>query len=148
MNKINLVKKYLLGNGKLLGNHLEQLHGRFSNEWVVRGDIVEFVVKISHLKKIYRWEFEGENFYSVNGGSISITPELNKNEIETKRRRSEVAPEDLEIYDYVKQYFLHDGEQISDVLSRASKKFKKPEKNIEEIYLKVDGIIYMNRKKL
>lgn len=48
----------------------------------------------------------------------------------------------MRIYNFVKQYHLEEGQPIEIVLDKANKEFGLPQGDIEEIFIKVDKLLY------
>jgi hypothetical protein len=141
---ISTIKEYVLSNGQKLGIFLESKHSQFRHEWDQTGNVVVFMVYVPGLRSpnIYRWELQGENIYATNGAASELTPELDKRKQEIEERKRAVSVELLRIYNFVKQYHLQEDQPIELVLDKASKEFGLSPGEIEEIYLKVDKILY------
>ena len=143
---IEQVKNYITKNGEKLSVLLEKKHSNFQTEWVQSGNVITFQVSIKGLRspKIYRWEIEGDKIFSTNGGAITVTPELNKQNQKLEDKRSLVPVEQLRIYNYIKQYHLEEDNPIEVVLDNASKEFGLSQGEIEEIFIKVDKQLYID----
>ncbi|TCN22741.1 hypothetical protein [Mesobacillus foraminis] len=141
---INTVKEYKLQNGEKLGNYLENEYASFKTEWSQIGNVVTFLVYVPGLRSpnIFKWEVKGDSIYSTNESAITVTPELNKTNLEIAENRNFIRGEDLMIHNYVKENYRENSQPIEVVFDEASKEFGLPQEDIEAIYLKVENTSY------
>ncbi|MEH7475604.1 hypothetical protein V7158_28285 [Priestia megaterium] len=141
---LNKLKNHQSVKGVTVKQYLQGKHP--DGRWIEKGDEIIYQAQYAHLSLDYVWKIINGEFEATSGRAAELTPDLNKRSREIQANREQVPKNELEIYDYIKDDSEGDDEIIKESFKKASEKFGVSEEEAEEIYIKVDHLIYLQLK--
>jgi hypothetical protein len=149
LSKLEIVQNYQV-KGTTIKNYLEEKHKGFDNGWTVEDDVVIFyfspTIKIQdnplRSPAEYIWRIEGEKIISISGKANELTPELDERKQEIETRKQSISTDELTIYNFIMNEDVSSDSEFLTAFEKASVVFGLTPSKIEEIYLKIDRILY------
>jgi len=134
------IKEYKLSSGKTVR---ERLESEFPDGvWQCDGTTLEFIHKVSGLKRIYKWGLGEDGITALSASASKITPELNPHNATYEENRKKIKPIELEVYDYFNDLFAQDYWE-EECSKRTSEKFNINEGQVHNIITRVSETLYL-----
>lgn len=125
--------------GNSLDKYLAERHT--AGEWETSGNDLVFIERTTGLPVKYKWTVTGTEVEATNGNAARATPDLHRKSKIVDERRTNLSPDELDLYDFVSiQFGMHGDMQLA--LKEAAFRYEVTPEQAKEIYLKTDEQLY------